>query len=111
MITNKPLQFRNYKPTHLGLLPYYHQPTNVIGETEKLCQNIVNEARLHTKRITNGEGDLAELVPKKVNWDLKRDVEKKLRNLDEVYQSSINQIILKQQKKQKKKNKKKKHKK
>ena len=39
--------------------------------------------------------DLFNLAPKKPNWDLKRDVEKKLAKLEKKTQSSIAELISK----------------
>ncbi|CAG8482280.1 5134_t:CDS:2 [Ambispora gerdemannii] len=58
-------------------------------QVEKLTREVAKEEE--AKRAE--EVDLFNLAPKKPNWDLKRDVEKKLAKLDKKTQVAIAQLI------------------
>ena len=57
-------------------------------ETEK----IIREA---SKEIENSQNDLdvVKLAPKKVNWDLKRDLEQRMEKLEKQTQKAIDDLI------------------
>ncbi|CAG8497747.1 16960_t:CDS:2 [Funneliformis caledonium] len=72
-----PLKFRNYTP---------------INEDIKAISKI-NISTPKDITETLEKTDLFNLAPKKPNWDLKRDVEKKLAKLDKITQASIAELI------------------
>ncbi|CAG8451280.1 11736_t:CDS:2 [Rhizophagus irregularis] len=76
-IENPILKFRNYTP---------------INEDIKSIST-VNIATPKDITDTLENTDLFNLAPKKPNWDLKRDVEKKLAKLEKKTQSSIAELI------------------
>ncbi|KAI9488928.1 mRNA splicing factor [Zychaea mexicana] len=91
----KNLSFRSYTPTDENL----KQHTNVatpsdIGETvESETKDYTKKALAAAAEQDKEEVDLFNLQPKKPNWDLKRDVQKKLDKLDRKTQRAILEII------------------
>ncbi|KAG2219290.1 hypothetical protein INT45_011305 [Circinella minor] len=89
------LKFRSYTPTDENL----KQQTQIvtpddIGETvESQTKDFTKEALAAAAEQEKEEVDLINLQPKKPNWDLKRDVEKKLEKLDRRTQRAILEII------------------
>ncbi|CAG8525880.1 2515_t:CDS:2 [Paraglomus brasilianum] len=79
---SKTLSFRNYTPLNEDVransIVKITKPEDIGDDTvEKTAQQI----------------DLFNLAPRKPNWDLKRDVEKKLQKLERRTQASIAQLI------------------
>ncbi|CAG8708675.1 303_t:CDS:2 [Acaulospora colombiana] len=60
---------------------------------EKQADKITKEVKATEEIKRTEEVDLFNLAPKKPNWDLKRDVEKKLARLDRKTQASIAKLI------------------
>ncbi|CAG8669089.1 9328_t:CDS:10, partial [Racocetra fulgida] len=84
------LKFRNYTPANeeIKAAAKIHIATpNDLGETlEKNVDRITKEVE-ETEKAKREEEDLFNLAPKKPNWDLKRDVEKKLAKLEKKTQA------------------------
>ncbi|CAG8550447.1 6587_t:CDS:2 [Dentiscutata heterogama] len=80
------LKFRNYTPANeeIKAAAKVHIATpNDLGETlEKHVDRITKEVEETEQAKREEEVDLFNLAPKKPNWDLKRDVEKKLTKLE-----------------------------
>ncbi|CAG8713173.1 19993_t:CDS:2 [Gigaspora margarita] len=80
------LKFRNYTPANeeIKAAAKVHIATpNDLGETlEKHVDRITKEVEETEEAKREEEVDLFNLAPKKPNWDLKRDVEKKLAKLE-----------------------------
>ncbi|GAA5804475.1 mRNA splicing factor [Helicostylum pulchrum] len=91
----KALKFRSYTPNHDTLKQHVEIATpNDIGETiESETKNLTKEALAQAAEKQKEEVDLFNLAPKKPNWDLKRDVEKKMEKLDRKTQRAIYEII------------------
>ncbi|KAI7849659.1 mRNA splicing factor [Circinella umbellata] len=91
------LQFRSYTPTDEKLKQQAQIVTpDDIGETvESQTKDFTKEALAAAAEQEKEEVDLINLQPKKPNWDLKRDVEKKLERLDRRTQRAILEIIRK----------------
>ncbi|CAG8791038.1 27158_t:CDS:2 [Dentiscutata erythropus] len=91
------LKFRNYTPVNeeIKTAAKVHIATpNDLGETlEKHVDRITKEVEETEKAKREEEVDLFNLAPKKPNWDLKRDVEKKLTKLERKTQASIAHLI------------------
>ncbi|CAG8617680.1 2219_t:CDS:2 [Scutellospora calospora] len=91
------LKFRNYTPTNeeIKAAAKVHIATpNDLDETlEKHVDQITKEVEEAEKAKREEEVDLFNLAPKKPNWDLKRDVEKKLTKLERKTQASIARLI------------------
>ncbi|EIE85714.1 hypothetical protein G6F46_004371 [Rhizopus delemar] len=91
----KALRFRSYTPNDETLKNHVEIFTpNDVGDTiESETKNFTKEALAEHAEKEKEEVDLFNLAPKKPNWDLKRDVEKKLQRLDKRTQKAIYEII------------------
>ncbi|KAI9256929.1 mRNA splicing factor [Sporodiniella umbellata] len=91
----KDLKFRSYIPNDEQLKSLVNIATpNDIGDTvESETKHLTKEALAEHAEKEKEEVDLFNLAPKKPNWDLKRDVEKKLTKLDKKTQKAIYEII------------------
>merc|ERR1719436_220537 len=81
------LAFRNYIPRCTELKKYMIEPAkpvNIIGDFEEL----ITQAK-------RNEQDLSQIVPKKANWDLKRDVQPQLDRLQLLTKKAIREILKK----------------
>jgi len=91
------LKFRNYTPINddVKSAARIHIATpDDIGETlERQVDRMTREVKEEEEAKRAEEVDLFNLAPKKPNWDLKRDVEKKLKKLEKKTQASIAQLI------------------
>nr|KAJ3416138.1 Coiled-coil domain-containing protein 12 [Polyrhizophydium stewartii] len=84
----RPLRFRNYQPEDAQLQEHVEEAAP-IGPTAKdridTVEGQVEALKKETfeaERRRNKELDLNNLAPKKPNWDLKRDLDKRLEKLD-----------------------------
>jgi len=95
----RPLRFRNYNPKDSELQSQIVEPapigpsakdkiSTVEGEVEEFERNAAKELP-----AVDEELDLADLAPKKPNWDLKRDLEAKLEKLEEATLSAISELV------------------
>ncbi|KAL1935939.1 hypothetical protein VTP01DRAFT_73 [Rhizomucor pusillus] len=93
--SEKNLQFRSYTPKDEDLRKHSNIATpDDIGETvESETKNLTKEALAKAAEAEKEEVDLLDLQPKKPNWDLKRDVEKKLEKLDRRTQRAVLELI------------------
>ena len=83
-----PVKFRNYIPVDDRLKKYVlEQPP---------LPNIVEEIDLKLTQViaANTTRDILNLAPKKANWDLKRDLAKKIELLERKTQRAITNIVL-----------------
>lgn len=84
----KTLKFRSYMPTDESLkekrLPKA-KPTSV--------EELVSEQVETAKNPDLGDVNLANLAPRKIDWDLKRDISKKLEKLERRTQKAIVEIL------------------
>lgn len=82
-----PVKFRNYKPVDESLKRYIVQQPPI--------PNIVEEIDEKLNKVTeaNKSCDILNLAPKKANWDLKRDLAKKLDILDKRTQKAIFEMV------------------
>lgn len=82
-----PIKFRNYKPVDEKLKEYVSKQPYV--------PNIVEEINEKLSKVieANKSCDILNLAPKKANWDLKRDLSKKLEILDKRTQRSIFEMV------------------
>jgi coiled-coil domain-containing protein 12 len=87
-VPNKKIKFRNYNP-HTEELK-----DNKINRT--LPKSIESEVQDQLKSANNAhveEVNLSNLAPKKIDWDLKRDISRKLDKLERHTQKAIIDII------------------
>jgi coiled-coil domain-containing protein 12 len=95
------LSGRNYDPsTRTTKLGYTESPLSKLPEdyetVEEVALSLAIEAIHEADKATNKEGgevDLFSLQPKRPNWDLKRDVEKKLERLKQKTDSAIARLV------------------
>lgn len=85
----KPLKFRNYVPQDEKLQQYKLSRAEIPDLTEKIEKNLAI--------IANKEPELNDLslAPKKVNWDLKRDIKSKLDKLEIRTQRAVIEMMSK----------------
>ncbi|KAI9477931.1 MAG: mRNA splicing factor [Benjaminiella poitrasii] len=93
----KGIKFRSYIPNDEKLKEHVEISTSDdIQETiESETKDMTKETLAQAIEKQKEEVDLFNLAPKKPNWDLKRDVEKKLEKLERQTQKSIYEIIRK----------------
>ncbi|RUP51071.1 cwf18 pre-mRNA splicing factor-domain-containing protein [Jimgerdemannia flammicorona] len=82
-------KFRNYSTSTDDLKPLTIQGPTVETEVKDITAQVLGEA----EKKQSEEVDLFNLAPRKPNWDLKRDVEKKLAKLDRRTQTAIAELI------------------
>jgi coiled-coil domain-containing protein 12 len=95
-----PLSGRNYDPTtRTTKLGFTESPLSRLPEdfetVEEVALNLAIEAIHEADKATkdSGEVDLFSLQPKRANWDLKRDVEKKLERLKPKTDAAIARLV------------------
>ncbi|KAI8637627.1 mRNA splicing factor [Parasitella parasitica] len=91
----KTLKFRSYIPSDELLKEHVDiaTPSDVGDTLETETKDFTKETLAQAAEKQKEEVDLFNLAPKKPNWDLKRDVEKKLERLDRKTQRTIYEII------------------
>jgi len=90
--TKREFRFRNYDPTIHG--PKRHDPSLHAHDTvEEKVKDMVANVTASDEAIRASELDLAKIQPKKPNWDLKRDLSKKLAKLDPLTQAAFATLI------------------
>ncbi|KAG9306079.1 hypothetical protein G9A89_015983 [Geosiphon pyriformis] len=91
------LRFRNYTPLNEEIkaqsIIKIGTPTDVGDTVEKQVDQLTREVEAAEEAKRAEEVDLLNLAPKKSNWDLKRDVEKKVAKLNRRTQIAIAQLI------------------
>lgn len=60
---------------------------------EKKADEIARDAKLQSREQRDQEIDIAQLAPKKIDWDLKRDIEKQVEILDKQTHRKINELV------------------
>eukprot|EP00128_Syssomonas_multiformis_P014449 Colp12_sorted_trinity150504_noHs@21221 len=82
------IKFRNYTPSD----PTFTDKTLAKPDLPAL-EHEVKDMVESAKEASNFEVDLDTIAPRKPNWDLKRDVEKKLEKLERRTQRAIHELI------------------
>ena len=85
----KPI-FRNYTPSDDILKPGVLPKPNLINIEEQIKEQLENAK---PEPLVEKEIDLATLAPQKIDWDLKREAEKKLKMLEKRTQVAITDLI------------------
>jgi coiled-coil domain-containing protein 12 len=85
----KPI-FRNYTPSDDVLKPGVLPKPNLINIEEQIKEQLENAK---PEPLVEKEIDLATLAPHKIDWDLKREAEKKLKALEKRTQLAITELI------------------
>ncbi|RIA92293.1 mRNA splicing factor, partial [Glomus cerebriforme] len=85
------LKFRNYTPINEDIKSISKiniaTPKDITDTLENTVEKITKQVKEEEEKKREEEVDLFNLAPKKPNWDLKRDVEKKLAKLEKKTQS------------------------
>lgn len=84
------LCFLNYKPKSANLK---HQPLNFGEEIKQIEQHFLDIAKKASDEIFNNETELINIIPKKSNIDLKRNLTKKLEKLAKKTDLAIFEMI------------------
>ncbi|KAL1239032.1 Coiled-coil domain-containing protein [Trichinella pseudospiralis] len=85
----KSLVFRNYMPVSENLKAVAREP----AKPEDVIEELRDDIEQATNDDNSGEIDLNSLAPRKIDWDLKRDLQLKLDKLERRTQKAIVQII------------------
>jgi hypothetical protein len=88
----KEVRFRNYIPNDEELLEQQGEVA-VVPEVEKEAEEITRQALEKVSALA----EEVELVPKTAHWDLKRELEPKLKTLESMTQRAIAELIHRQQ--------------
>jgi coiled-coil domain-containing protein 12 len=91
------VQFRNYTPADTGLEePVSKRPRpsddDTRGGTKKEEKSVLEQALEKARAevpVTKAEDSIAAVAPKKINWDLKRNIQPKLDKLEKRTQKAI----------------------
>mmetsp|Transcript_31198 Transcript_31198/g.43236 ORF Transcript_31198/g.43236 Transcript_31198/m.43236 type:complete len:134 (+) Transcript_31198:131-532(+) len=86
--TEVPVKFRNYLPKDEDL-----QKVKVDAAKANEFEEIVLTPAAGLDEAVDGEDAIANLAPKKANWDLKRDASKKLEKLERRTQRAMIELM------------------
>lgn len=95
-VTSQFLSGRNYDPATKGpKLGFEHTPTEGQSTLEEQAEKIATSTAEAAKEDEYGEKpiDLFKLQPKKPNWDLKRDLDEKLKVLNVRTENAIARLV------------------
>ncbi|CAG8503496.1 7926_t:CDS:2 [Paraglomus occultum] len=97
LINGRTLRFRNYTPLNEDIransVVKIAKPEDIGDDTvEKTAEQIIKKIEVE-EETTKEDVDLFNLAPKNPNWDLRRDVENRLKRLERRTQASIAQLI------------------
>lgn len=73
--------FRNYDPV-TGQMKRFTSARDLPDTVEKDVQMLQQDTIAQAERLRQEELDLTNIAPKRPNWDLKRDLEKRLKKLE-----------------------------
>ncbi|KAJ3275507.1 hypothetical protein HDV01_000334 [Terramyces sp. JEL0728] len=100
------LAFKSYAPENQELQSFVKQAPKFGPESKNVVDTVETRAQKMKEQIMeeeskrNPELDLSNLAPKKPNWDLKRDLEKKLERLDKMTMVAVSDLIRERLKKE-----------
>jgi coiled-coil domain-containing protein 12 len=60
---------------------------------EDEAKEIAEEIKEKVDQLVPEEVDITSLIPKKVDWDLKRNIEAKMEKLERITEKKINELI------------------
>mmetsp|Transcript_13730 Transcript_13730/g.23467 ORF Transcript_13730/g.23467 Transcript_13730/m.23467 type:complete len:141 (+) Transcript_13730:29-451(+) len=83
-----PLKFRNYHPVEEILQKYKMEQPNVPNIAEEIDKKLKQVVEANKTR------DVLNIAPKKANWDLKRDLSKKMDLLEKRTQQAITNMVI-----------------
>lgn len=90
-----PVLFRNYKPYDTKLKKYIVQPDDSVNQPKVLSDDMGKPIEMDVimRELTNLKSEEINIVPKKNNYDLKSQVEKRLLKLKKRTQKVIIEIL------------------
>ncbi|KAJ3314835.1 Coiled-coil domain-containing protein 12 [Boothiomyces sp. JEL0838] len=100
------LTFKSYTPENQELQTYVKEAPKFGPESKNVVDTVETRAEKMKEQIMeeeskrNPELDLNNLAPKKPNWDLKRDLEKRLERLDKMTMIAVSDLIRERLKKE-----------
>lgn len=83
------VKFRNYRPTGPNLKHMTKEHTKPVSVDDQV-QHIIDAAGVDPEDV---DLDVVNLAPRKPNWDLKRDLDKKMSKLQKRTDKAIKQLI------------------
>ncbi|OMJ75771.1 hypothetical protein SteCoe_24995 [Stentor coeruleus] len=86
----KPLKFRNYVPRDKDLSAFVVEAPTKVLQVEILVDR---EARNALKDFEKQQNEPLTIAPKKANWDLKRNLERKSEKLNDKTEKAIKKLI------------------
>lgn len=87
-------KFRSYDPT-TGQARKHDKATDEAETVEQATAGLIQQAIREDEQRRKEELDLFNIQPKKPNWDLKRDLEKRLEKVRPKTEAAINTLIRK----------------
>lgn len=85
-------KFRSYDPT-TGQARKHDKATDEAETVEQATAGLIQQAIREDEQRRKEELDLFNIQPKKPNWDLKRDLEKRLEKVRPKTEAAINTLI------------------
>lgn len=92
------LTLRNYIPKSQALKAFVRPASTLVGETEI---EIMHEVRSAISEFHTQQAEPLNVIPKKPNWDLKRDLGKKLETLERRTEAALAELLKENLKKEK----------
>ena len=90
---NPILRFRNYDPTSRDITKSINVEDTYQETVENAVKGLSEEILKKDEDLRNEELDIMNIAPKRPNWDLKRELDKKMSILNKVDQLAINTLI------------------
>ena len=94
---SRPVNFRNYTPKDASLEATTTEPaakrSKTEGEEKSILERALEKAKAESSDVANVEEDVVAVAPKKINWDLKRDIQPKLDRLERRTQRAIVEML------------------
>mmetsp|Transcript_567 Transcript_567/g.1924 ORF Transcript_567/g.1924 Transcript_567/m.1924 type:complete len:144 (+) Transcript_567:122-553(+) len=91
--TEPTLRFRTYLPRDEALRKSYEKQVDPEEIVQKVVQDVETLTKACNEKLASATGDISKLAPKKPNWDLKRDVVRKLEKLERRTQRAILEVV------------------
>lgn len=86
----KQLTLRNYIPKSKALRQFVRPASTLVGETEI---EIMHEVRAAISEFQRQQAEPLNVIPKRPNWDLKRDLAKKLETLERRTEAALADLL------------------
>ena len=90
VLERKPMKFRNYAPRSKELSEFIIQAPTTVAEVEMTIEQDVIKT---LKEFEQQQKEPLTIVPRKANWDLKRNIERKLEKTNKKTQEAISKLV------------------